>query len=108
MSETTRLEEADLSEAAAKQLKPLAALVETTFTDLARSLTDELSRASSDGRQSISDLADGIIEDLAKVAAQRLVQKPLENALGGFAEEGANKAADRLFRSLIKRSARNG
>ncbi|GGY53218.1 phage tail tape measure C-terminal domain-containing protein [Parvularcula lutaonensis] len=98
----------DITEAATGQLEPLAALVETTFADMARNLTDELARASADGRQSISELADGIIEDLARAAAQRLIERPLENAFGQFAEEGTSKAADRLFKALMKRSARNG
>lgn len=108
MSETTPIptppDTDSLVSVTEQQLQPMAQAIESTFTELSRSLTEELARASSDGRQSISDLADGIIDDLARIAAQELVRKPLENVLSGAAEEGSS----RLFRSLMKRNGRHG
>jgi hypothetical protein len=94
----------DLNAAAEEQLAALADMVETTFAGLARSLSDELARASSDGRASIGDLADGIIEDLARIAAERLVHDPLQQAFG----DAAAGVTGRLSETLLKRSLRNG
>lgn len=98
----------DVYSVAEAQLGPVSQAIEETFTGLARSLSEELARASADGRRSISDLADGIIEDLARLAAQRLVAEPLQSALGSAVNRAAQSSGDRFLRSLIKRSLRNG
>jgi lambda family phage tail tape measure protein len=94
----------DLTSAAEAQLAPVAEVIEATFTSLARNLTDELARASSDGRASIAELADGIIDDLARIAAERLVAEPLQSLFGTLGSEASGRAAETLF----KRSLRNG
>jgi hypothetical protein len=101
---TDNIEQQDAAAAAEAQLAPVAEVIETTFAGLARNLADELARASSDGRASIADLADGIIEDLARIAAERLVRDPLQNAFSGAATEASGRLAETLF----KRSMRNG
>ncbi|NNU16982.1 hypothetical protein HK107_11690 [Parvularcula sp. ZS-1/3] len=85
------------------QLRPVAAAIETAFSELARSLTDELERASAEGRQSMRELADGVIEDLARMASQRLIGDPLSRAFGGQDGKGSD-----IVSALIKRSMRNG
>ncbi len=97
MSETPRT---DLTEAARAELEPLANLVETTFSELTQSLTQELGQAALDGRRSIADLADGIIEELARIGAESLIQGPLENIFAS--------SADPFLSTVIKRSGRNG
>lgn len=108
MSETERssaeTEVPDLSAAAAAQLEPLSQLIEATFAELGQSLGEEMARMSTEGRRSIRDLADGVIEDLARIAAQRIIRDPLEDALGSSAQQ----AGSGVLRSLINRSLRNG
>ncbi|MCQ8184241.1 phage tail tape measure C-terminal domain-containing protein [Parvularcula maris] len=101
---TTENEPSDLTSAAEAQLAPVAEIIETTFSSLARNLSEELARASSDGRASIAELADGIVDDLARIAAERLVREPLRNVFGTAGAE----ASGRLTETLFKRSVRNG
>lgn len=91
----------DLAERARAELDPLADLVESTFAELSRSLTDELARASFEGRRSIADLADGVLEELARIGAERFVEKPLTDAF-------RDPASNPFLGSLMKRIGRNG
>ena len=106
MSETPRAPTPDneLAEAAEAQLSPLAGVIEATFAEMSQSITEELDRASLSGRQSVRELVDGMLDDLTRLAARELIRDPLTRALGGGGDEGGSS----LFRSLIRRSVRNG
>ncbi|MEM7517306.1 MAG: hypothetical protein AAF368_10335 [Planctomycetota bacterium] len=109
MSETQRTKAApseDLAAIADAQLAPLRQLVEGTFAEMGQSITEDLARVSLEGRQSMNDLVEGMLEDLARLAAERLIQDPLQNALGSFF--GGGQGADKAVGNLIKGNIRNG
>lgn len=107
MSQTQRSDDiagADtLSEDARRALSPLSAAVEDTFTELSRSVTEELARLSVDGRLTIRGMVDEMLDDLARLAAERLIADPLRQALSG--DDGV--AADAL-ETILKQRLRNG
>jgi hypothetical protein len=108
MSETERTTTpASEFEETAREVEALAAMVNTTFTELGRSLTEELTRASTEGRQTIRDMVDGMIEDLARLAAEEIVRRPLERAVSEIFDPSDAMSGD-VVESILNRQARNG
>ncbi|MEO1658898.1 MAG: phage tail tape measure C-terminal domain-containing protein [Pseudomonadota bacterium] len=97
----------DLTTIAAGQLESLNALVEATFTEMSRSVEEELARLSSGSRVVMRDMVDAILEDLTRLAAQELLSNPLERALGIAGEKGTEAGGDAIGEAL-RRSLRNG
>ncbi|MEM9286308.1 MAG: hypothetical protein AAGA39_10520 [Pseudomonadota bacterium] len=97
----------DLTAAAASQLEPLNALVDATFSEMSRSIEEQLLRLSTDSRLVMRDMVDGILEDLASLAAEELIRNPLESALGTGVQTGAGRDGDALG-EVIRRGLRNG
>ncbi|MEO1042130.1 MAG: hypothetical protein AAFX52_07550 [Pseudomonadota bacterium] len=93
--------------AAAEQLGPLSELIEATFTEMSRSIEDELVRLSSDSRNVMRDMVDGILEDLTRLAAERLVSSTIDRSVGAGTQSAAETGGDALG-DLIRRELRNG
>jgi phage-related minor tail protein len=66
------------------ELNPLAEAVEETFGRMGRTVTRELSGAARTGRLSMKALVDDVLSDLARLAADGLVRRPVEEALNGL------------------------
>ncbi|MEM1381286.1 MAG: phage tail tape measure C-terminal domain-containing protein [Pseudomonadota bacterium] len=106
MSETPRTQsvDTDLAESATTALAPLSDAVEASFVQLSQSIGEELARLSVDGRLSVRGMVDDILQDLARLAAQEIIGRPLQRALG---REDSGLAANAV-QTLLKRSIRNG
>lgn len=63
-------------------LSPLATAVDDTFTSINRSIAENLSEAAEQGKLSVKSLVNDVLTDLARLAAEEFVRKPLENVLG--------------------------
>ena len=86
MSETERAAEAlgeSARRAAAAELVPLADALTETFAEVGRSIERELEQAARRGRLTMQGLVDDVLADLARLAAEDLVRRPIEEALGG-------------------------
>ncbi|MEM7740052.1 MAG: phage tail tape measure C-terminal domain-containing protein [Pseudomonadota bacterium] len=97
----------ELTAAAANQLGPLSELVEATFTEMSRSIEDELVRLSSDSRTVVRDMVDGILEDLTRLAAERLISSAVGRSLANGTQEGVEAGGD-VLGDLIRQELRNG
>lgn len=71
-----------ITELVENDLNPLAETVEQTFSALGESITDSLSSAARTGRGTIKSMVNDILADLSRLAAEELIRKPLEGALG--------------------------
>lgn len=67
------------AEAAAKAFEIAGARIEQALVSAAKT-----------GELSFSDMAESILQDLAKIAAQQLITNPLETILSGFGGGGGN------------------
>lgn len=84
-------------------LRPLAEAVEEAFGDISDSISGELARLSAESRQSVRDMVDDILEDLARLAVQRAVGGVL-----GSGEDVRQGMAAEALETIFKRSIRNG
>lgn len=105
MSETQRaprdsngLAEVDVQTA----LAPLNDAVEASFVELSQSVAEQLARLSFDSRQSMEDMVEGILADLARLAAQRAIGSIFDQP---FTER---QAATSALDSILRGGVRNG
>lgn len=111
MSETDPIRrpgnDSDITSIAASQLEPLNAVVEATFSEMTRSVEEQLLRLSTDSRVVMRDMVDSILDDLTRLAAEELIKNPLERALGIGGTPLDGQGNDPVG-SIIRRSFRNG
>lgn len=69
-----------------EELAPAAAELEEVFRVMARSIEDELEKAARKGAFSMKTMVQEILNDLAKLAAEKIIREPLQNALSGLFE----------------------
>lgn len=60
-----------------------SAVISTAFAQTGETIETALSRAARQGELSFSRLTDSILRDLARLAVERVVEQPLQNALEG-------------------------
>ena len=86
MSETERAAAGlgeDARRAAEAELAPLAEALTETFAEVGRGIERELEQAARRGRLTMQRLVDDVLADLARLAAEDLVRRPVEGALRG-------------------------
>ena len=66
-----------------EELNPLAEAVEATFERVGATVSRELDQAARSGRLTMRGLVDDVLRDLARLGAETLVRRPLEDALQG-------------------------
>ena len=69
-----------------EELNPLAEAVETTFARVGGTVRRELEGAARDGRLTMRGLVDDVLRDVARLGAETLVRRPLEDALQGLVQ----------------------
>ena len=75
---------AEMERTVTQEMLPLAQLLEETFAATARSIEEELTRAARTGSFRFKEMAQGILSDLASLAADKYIRQPLEQVIGGL------------------------
>jgi hypothetical protein len=89
----------------AESVKAMTDEIDAAFTELSRSVSGELARMASDSRRSVEEMVEGVIEDMARLAAERLLEDPLRGGLDGG---GSRREGSRWLDILMRRTLRNG
>ncbi|MGV6800755.1 MAG: phage tail tape measure C-terminal domain-containing protein [bacterium] len=72
---------AELEQIIREDIAPATELLQETFSTLANTIEDELERAARRGELSMKRMVQEILNDLAKLAAQKIIREPLQNAI---------------------------
>lgn len=102
---------AELTSLVEDDLNPLAETLQATFQEMSESIVDNLESAATRGKFSVRNMVDEILEDLARLAAEEFIRKPLLGLLtgggggGGIPTSKSQSAAQ--IAQLLSRASRN-
>lgn len=111
LSEQTDEVRTELKSLVEDDLNPLAETLQATFQEMSDSIVENLESAATRGKFSVRNMVDEILEDLARLAAEEFIRKPLLSLLtgggsGGTVPASKSQSAAQIAQ-LLSRAGRN-